>query len=154
MNIASDILCNWLKKNNTFVAVYQLSYLQLLQPHELQHASLLCPSVSPEFAQTHDCWVSDTIHPFFARPFSSCTQFFPASESFPMSWLFTSGGQSTGVSASVLPMNIQCWFSLGLTDLSSFQSEELSRDFYITIIWKNQIFEVQPSLWSNSHICM
>ena len=82
-----------------------------------------------EFAQTHVCWVSDNIqtsHPVF--PFSSCLWSLPASESFPMSWLFSSGGQSTGASASasVLPMNIQGWFPLGLTGLISLQSKTLS----------------------------
>ena len=64
-----------------------------------------------ELAQTHVCWVSDTIqssHPVF--PTFSCPQAFPASWSFPMSWLYTSGGQSIGASVSVLPMSIQGWF--------------------------------------------
>ena len=70
----------------------------------------------PEFTQAHIHWVGDAIqlsHP--AIPFSSCPQSFPASESFPMSYLFTSGGQSIGVSAStsILPMNTQDWFPLG-----------------------------------------
>ena len=71
----------------------------------------------PEFAQTHVHWVSDAIQPFhpLVTPFSSCPQSFPASGSFPMSWLFTSGSQSIGASAltSVLPANIQGWFPLG-----------------------------------------
>ena len=74
----------------------------------------------PEFTQTHIHWVGDAIQPSISSsviPFSSCLQSFPASESFPMSQFFTSGGQSTGasVSASVLPMNIQDKFPLGLT---------------------------------------
>ena len=84
-----------------------------------------------------------------------CLQSFPASGSFPMSQLFTSGGQSFGVSASasVLPMNIQVWFSLGLTDLLSWQSKGLSRVFSNTTVQKHQFFGAQPSLWSNSYIC-
>ena len=72
-----------------------------------------------------------------------------------MSWLFTSGGQSIGVSASVsvFPVNIQDWFPLGLTDLISSLPKGLSRVFSSTIIWKHQFFCAQPSLWSNSHIC-
>ena len=72
-----------------------------------------------------------------------------------MSWLFTSGGQSIGVSASVsvFPVNIQDWFPLGLTDLISLLPKGLSRVFSSTIIWKHQFFCAQPSLWSNSHIC-
>ena len=78
----------------------------------------------PELAQIHVTWVSDAIqasHPVV--PFSSCPQSCPASGSFPMSWLFASGGQSIGASAStpVLPMNIQAWFPLGLTDLLAVQ---------------------------------
>ena len=85
-------------------------------------------------------------------PFSSCLHSFPASESFPMGWLFTSGGQCEGdASASVLPMNIQGWFPLGLTGLLSLQSKGLSRVFSNTTVWKHQFFGTQPSLWSNSH---
>ena len=82
-----------------------------------------------EFAQTHVHWVDDTIQPSCpVTPFSHL-QSFPASRSFPMSWLFASGGQSIGASASVLPVNIQGWFPLGLTGLVSFQSKGLSRLF-------------------------
>ena len=86
-------------------------------------------------------------------PFSSCLQSFPASGSLQMSQFFTSGGQSIGasVSASVLAMNIQYWFPLGLTALI-LQSKGPSRDFSNTIVWKHQFFGTQLSLWSNSHI--
>ena len=89
-------------------------------------------------------------------PFSSCLQSFPAPGSFPMTGLFASGGQNIGVSASasVLPMNIQDWFPLGLTGWISLQSKELSREFSNTTVWKHQFFRTQPSLWSNSHIHM
>ena len=88
-------------------------------------------------------------------PFSSCPQSLPASESFQMSQLFASGGQSiaASASASVLPMNIQGWFPLGLTDLISLQSKGLSRVFSSTTVGKHQFFSTQPSLWSNSQIC-
>ena len=69
-----------------------------------------------------------------------------------MSQLFTSGGQSIRPSASVLPMNIQGWFSLGLTGLISLLSKGLSRVFSSTTILKHQFFSTQPTLWSNSHI--
>ena len=71
-----------------------------------------------------------------------------------LAWLFQSGGQSIGASysASVLPMNIQGWFPLGLTVLISLQSKGLSRVFSSTIVKKHQFFSAQPSLWSNSHI--
>ena len=90
-----------------------------------------------EFAQTHVHWVDDAIqssHP--VAPFSSCPQSFPASGSFPMSQIFTSAGQSIGgsASASVLPMNIQGWFPLGLTGLISLLSKGLSRVFSSTTV--------------------
>ena len=76
-------------------------------------------------------------HLIFCHPFSSCPQSFPASKSFPTSWLFGSGGQIIGAlaSASVLPINIQGWFPLGLTHLISLQSKGLSRAFSSTTIW-------------------
>ena len=81
---------------------------------------------------------------------SPCLQSFPESGSFPMSQLFTSGGQSIGVSASasVLPMNIQDWFPLGLTGLISLLSKGLSRDFSNTAVQKHQFFSAQLSLHS------
>ena len=109
-----------------------------------------------ELAQTNVHWVSDAIrHLILCCPFSTCPQSFPASGSFQMSQLLASGGQSMGssVSASVLSMNIQGWFPLGLTGLISLQSKRLSRVFSSTTIWKHQFFGTQPSLWSNSHIC-
>ena len=93
-------------------------------------------------------------HLILCRSFSSCPQFPLASGSFPVSQLFTSAGQSIGTSASasVLPINIQGWFPLGLTGLISLQSKGLSRVFSSTIVQKHQFFGLQPSLWSSSHI--
>ena len=87
-------------------------------------------------------------------PLLSCSQSFPASGSFPMSQLFASGDQSTGVSASasVLTMNIQDWFPLGWTGCTSLQSKEFSRVFSSTTVRKHQFFSAQSSLWANSHI--
>ena len=87
-------------------------------------------------------------------PFSSCLQSFPASGSFPMSQLFTSGGQSIGVSASasVLPVNTQDWSPLGWTGWISLQSKGLSRVFSNNTIQKHQFFSTQLSSQSNSHI--
>ena len=110
----------------------------------------------PELAQTHVPQVGDAInHLIFCLSFCSCLQCFPESGSFPMSRLFTSGGQSIGASASasVLPMVIQDWFSLGLTALISFQSKGLSRVFSSMIVRKHQFFGAQLSVWSSSHIC-
>ena len=114
----------------------------------------------PEFAQVHVHWVGEAIKP--SRPLlcpfwrQESLQSFPASGSFLMSRLFTSGGQSIGASASasVLPMNIQDWFPLGWTGLTYLQSKRLSRDFSSTTVWKHQFFTAQLSLWSNSHIYM
>ena len=113
-----------------------------LQPHGLQHARLPYPSPSPRVC-SNSCSLSQWCHPTIsssAVPFSSCLQSFPASGSFLMSWLFASGGQSIGasVSPSVLPMNIQDWFPLGLTDLISLQAKELSRVFSNTMVQKHQ----------------
>ena len=85
-------------------------------------------------------------------PFSSCLQSFPASGSLPTSQFFKSGDQSVWASAStsVLPMNNQDWFSLGMTSLISLLSKELSRVFSSTTVQKHQFFHAQLSLWSNS----
>ena len=109
-----------------------------LQPHELEHTRLSCPSPTSG-ACSNSCPLSRWCHPTISSsviPFSSCLQSFPASGSFPMSQFFTSGGQSIGVSASVsvLPMNIHDWFPLGLTGLISLQPKELSRVFSNTTI--------------------
>ena len=87
-------------------------------------------------------------------PFSFCLQSFPAAGSFPMSWLFASGSQSTEVSASalVLPMNTQDWSPLGWAGWITLQSKGLSRVFSSATVWKHQFFSTQPSLWSNSHL--
>ena len=100
-----------------------------LQPHGLQHARLPCPSLTPG-ACSNSCPSSRWCHPTISSsviPFSSCLQSFTASGSFPMSRLFAWGSQSIGASASVLPMNIQDWFPLGLTDWVSLQSKGLSK---------------------------
>ena len=125
-----------------------------LRPSGMQHARLPCPSLSPrDFSNLHPLswWCHPTISSSVTH-FSSCP--FPTSGSFPMSQLFTSGGQSIedSASASVIPVNIQGWFPLELTGLISLQSEGLSRVFSNTIIWKHQFFCAQPSLWSNSHM--
>ena len=121
-----------------------------LQPHELQHARPPCPSPPPR-AHSNSRPSSRWCHPAISSsvvPFSSCLQTFPASGTFPMTQLFTSGGQSIGVSASasVLPMNIQDWFHLGWTGWISLQSKGLSRVLSNTTIQKHQFFSTQLSL--------
>ena len=107
-----------------------------------------------EFAQAYAQWVSDAIQTSHSRSPSSSPLNLSQSESFPRSQLFVSGDQSIGASASasVLPMDIQGWFPLGLTGLISLPSKGLSRAFSSTTVWKHQFFGAQPSLWYNSHI--
>ena len=108
-------------------------------------------------ACSNSCLLSQWCHPTISSsvvPLSSYLQSFPASGSFPISQLLASGGQSIEASnsASVLPMNIQGWFPLGLTCVISLQSTGLSRVFSSTTVWKNQFFSPQPSWGSSSHI--
>ena len=129
---------------------------EYLSFHELQHARLPCPSLSPAIC-SNSCSSSWWCHPTISSsiiPFSSCLQSFPASRSFPMRHLFTIGDQSIGASAlaSILTMNIQGWFPLGLTGWISLLSKGFSRVFPSTTVWKHQFFVVQP-LWFNSLIC-
>ena len=108
-----------------------------------------------EFSQTHVHWISDAIlpsHPLLPPSPSALNLSFLASGSFPMSQFFTSGVQSIGTSASVLPMSIQGWFPLGWTGLISLLSKRLSRVFSKSTVWKHQFFSTQSSLWPNSHI--
>ena len=110
-----------------------------------------------ELAQTHIHWVSDAIQPshlIFCHPLLLLSSIFPSMRVFPMSQFFASGGQTIGVSASasVLPMNIQGWFPLGLTGLISLQPKGLSSVFSNTTVQKHQFFGTQLSLWTNSHI--
>ena len=126
-----------------------------LRPHGLQHTRSPCPSPIPG-AYSNTCPLHRWCHPTISSsvvPFSSCLQSFPASRSFAMSQFFTSGGQSIGVaaSASVLPMNIQDWFLLGLTSLISLQSKGLSRVFSNTTVQKHQ-FPHSAFFVSNSYI--
>ena len=119
-----------------------------LRPYWLQHARLPSPSPTPGI-HPNSCPLSRWCHPTISSsvvPFSSCPQSFPASGSLPMSQLLASGGQSIGASAltSVLPMNIQGWFPLGLTDLISLLSKGLSRVFFNTTVQKHRFFGAQP----------
>ena len=115
-----------------------------LWPHGQPHAPLPCPSPTPRacsisYPLSQWCYpaISSSVIPFF-----SCLQWFPASGSFPVNQFFTSNGQIIGVSASasVLPMNIQGWFPLGLTGLIFLQSKGLSSNI---IVQKHQFFGVQ-----------
>ena len=127
-----------------------------LRQHGLQHARLPCPSSIPG-AGSNSYLLSRRCHPAISSSvihFSSCLQAFPASGSFPMSWLFPSGGQSMGTlsSASTLPMNIQDWFPLWLIGWISLQSKGPSRVFSklhhsakASLLWCSAFFIVQLS---------
>ena len=127
-----------------------------LWPHELQHARSLCPSPTPR-VHSNSCPSSWWCHPAISSsvvPFSSCPQSLPASESFPMSQLFSWGGQSTRVSAlaSFLLKKSQGWSPSEWTGWISLQSKGLSRVFSNTTVQKHQFLGAQPSSQSNSHI--
>ena len=126
-----------------------------LQPHEPQHARPPCPSPTSGVysnSQPSSQWCHPTISSSVV-PFS-CPQSLPASESFPMSQLFTWGGQSTGVSAlaSLLPKKSQGWSPSEWTGWISLQSKGLSRVFSNTTVQKHWFFGTQLSSQSNSHI--
>ena len=117
-----------------------------LRPDEPQHARPPCPSPTPG-VHPNPCPLSRWCHPTISSsvvPFSSCLQSFPASGSFQMSQLFTSGGQNIAVSAStsVLPMNTQDWSPLGWTGWISLQSKGLSRVFSNTTVQKQQFLSL------------
>ena len=128
-----------------------------LQPHELaQHARLPSPPLSPGIC-SNSCRLSQWCHPIISSsvvPFSSCPRSLPASGSFPVSLLFTLSSQSirASASASVLPVNRQDWFPLGLTGLISLLSEGRSRVFSRPTVGKHQFFSTQASL--SLHILM
>ena len=127
-----------------------------LRPHELQHAKHPCPSPTPR-VHSNSRPSSQWCHPAIsssAVPFSSCPQSLPASESFPMSQLFSWGAQSTGVSAlaSFLPKKSQGWSPLEWTGWISLQSKGLTRVFSNTTVQKHQFFSAQLSSQSSSHI--
>ena len=127
-----------------------------LQPHESQHPRPPCPSHTPG-VYSNSSTLSWWCHPAISSSvvsFSCCPQSLPAWGSFPMSQLFTWGGQSIRVSASasVLPTNIQDWFPLGRTGWISLQSKRLSRVFSNTTVQKHQYFGAQLSSQSNSQI--
>ena len=127
-----------------------------LQPHESQHARPPCPSPTPR-VHSHSSASSRWCHPAISSSvvsFSSCPQSLPASESFPMSQLFASGGRSTGVSASASfpPKKSQGWSPSEWIGWISLQSKALSRVFSNTTVQKHQFFGTQLSSQSNSHI--
>ena len=144
----------WWSFYNVSVQFSRLLVSDSLQPHGQPQARPPCPLPTPG-VHLNSCPLSWWCHPTISSsvvPFSSCPQSFPASRSFQMNRLFTSDGQSIGVSASsVLPMNNQDWSPLGWTCWISLQSKRLSRVFSNTTVQKHQFFGAQLSLQSNSH---
>ena len=137
----------WAKGKSIFLLFSHLSCIQLFViPWTAAHQASLSFTISWSLLK----FMSIELVILFnsAASFSSCPQSFPASGYFPISQLFTSGGQSIGASAaaSVLPMNIQDWFPLGWTGLISLMFKGLSRVFSSTTFQKNQFFSAQPSL--------
>ena len=134
------------------VVVFSCSVLYAsFWPRELQHSRLPCSSLSPSLLKLISIEsMMPSNHLVICHFFSSCLQSFPASGSLPVSQLVTSSGQSIGVSASasVLLMNIQGWFPLGLTGFISLQSKGISTVISSTTVWKHQFFSTRPSLWS------
>ena len=138
-----------------FSSVQLLSHVWLSVTHGLQHTRPPCPSPTPA-AYSNSCPLSRWCHPTISSsvvPFFSHLQSCPASRSFQMSQFFTSGGQiGASPSASVLPMNIQDWFPLGWTSLTSLQSKGLSRKSLLqhhsskaSVLWHSAFFIVQLS---------
>ena len=127
------------------IFVPSLSHVWLCDPMDYSMSGFLVLHYLPEFAETHGVWVSDATQPshLLLSPFSFCPHYFPASGAFPMSWLFTSSGQSIGASGSVFPMNIQGCFSLGLTGLIPLLSKGLSRVFSSATVLKHHFFGSQ-----------
>ena len=126
-----------------------------LWPHELQHTRPPCPLPSPEICSS-SCPLHRWCHPAISSSdalFSFCLQSFPASGTFSMSCLLASDDKNTGASASasVLQVNIQGWFPLRLTGLTSLLSKGLLGVFSSTTVWRHQLFGALPSLQSTSH---
>ena len=151
----------WRKKFCSLISSSQFSCSVMsnsLRPHGLQLPRLSCPSPTPG-AYSNPCPSRRWCHPTISSsdiPFSSLLQSFPGSGSFQMTKFFASGGQSIGASASasILQMNIQDSWILGLTGWISLQSKGLSRVFSNTTVQKHQVFSAQPFFFkqSNSHI--
>ena len=148
ISISSHVLCSV-----QFSSVAQLC-LTLCDPMNHTKPGLPVHHHLPGFTQTHVHWVSGTIQP--SHPLLLlCPPAFNLSQHHGLfQWLFASGGQSIGASASasILPVNFQGWFPLGLTGLISSPSKGLSRVFSSTTVQKQWLFGTQPSSWSNSHI--
>ena len=156
MSILCQVYLPHGKASSRISSVQLLSMSDSLLPHESQHARPPCTSPTPG-VHSESRPSSQGCHPDLSSsvvPFSSCPQSLQASESFPMSQLFTWGGQSTRVSAlaSFPPKKSQGWSPSEWTGWISLQSRGLSRVLSNTTVQKHQFFSAQPSSQSNSHI--
>ena len=143
-------LCSFPK----FVVVVRSLCWVILQPMNCSVLGFSVLHYLPEFAEAHVHYIGDAIqpsHPLMlpSPPALNLSQL----QGLSQCQLFVSSSQSIGASTSVLPVNIQGWFPLGLSGLISLQSKGLSRVFSTTTVWKHQFFCVQAFLWFNSHIC-
>ena len=146
---------SWTQLNNETHSIAPILKHQVVTFSSVQFLSRVwlfeIPWIATPGVHPNPCPLTQWYHPTISSsviPFSSCPQSFPASGSFPMSQLFTSGGQSIRASAwaSVLPMNTQDWSPLEWTGWTSLQSKGRSRVFFNTTVQKHQFFGTQPSL--------
>ena len=151
-----SIINNYLKSPNSLCCSVTKLYSTLCHPMDLSMPGFPVFHCLPEFAQTHVHWVGKAIQPSHPLLPPSPFALNLSQHSYLFQWyqFFISDSQSTkaSASASVLPMNIQGWFSLGLTDLISLLSMGLSRLFFSTTLQKHHCLSAQSSSWSNSHI--
>ena len=138
------------KKEAKFFAVTVVQSLSqvwlLVTPRSAVHQAPLSSPISWSLLKFTES-VTLSNHFILCCPLLLLPSIFPRwKQSFSMSWIFTSGGETIGASVTVLPMNIQDWFPLGLTGLISLQSKRLSRVFSSIVIWKHQFFSTYPSL--------
>ena len=146
--------------SSTFVAAQWVSFIWLCDPMDCSTPRRPCPSLPPRVCSNSSLlsrWCRSTISSFVVPPLLLLPLIFPSIRAFSNEtafFFFLPGSQSIGasVSASVFPVNIQGWFSLGWTGLISLLSKRLSRDFSSTSIQRHQFFSIQSSLWFNSHI--
>ena len=138
-----------------FNSVQSLSHVLLFETAAQQASLSITNSQSLLKLMCIESVMPSKKHLMLCRPLLFLSSIFPSIRVFPVSQFFASGGQrfGTSASASVLPMNIQDWFPLGLTSLISSQSKGLSRVFSNTTDQRHQFFGTQPSLWTSSHIC-
>ena len=144
-HIGSFLSFNHYVVSDSFVVVHLPSHVWLFAtPWTAAHQASLAFTLSWNLLKLTSTESSiPSNHLILCAPFSSYPQSFSSSGSFSINWLIPSGGQNIGASASVLPMNIQDWYPLGLTDLISLLSKGLSRVFSSTTVWKHQFFSAQ-----------